>query len=256
MHPHESHAPDDRPGAAPGWPRSRGRLSAVRTLLPSRAAHRPANARLGPGGLRVRAALGRFSRRGRAGAGAYLPASRSIRAPAFPASCSCTEAAMRWGAPKSKAVSSTGCSLRTRDCVIVAPDYRKSLEGPYPAAVNDGYGSLLWLKQYAAALGVRQDQLFVMGMSAGGGLHRRGLADGAGSRSTSGSPTSSRSTRCSTTGWSRSRRGTTTHRSGVRSTTGSRGISTSGALLAATCPNTRRPLSRPTTPSPPPTTTS
>ena len=60
--------------------------------------------------------------------------------------------------------------LRTRDCVIVAPDYRKSLEAPYPAAVNDSYGSLLWLKQNAAALGVREDQLFVMGMSAGGGL--------------------------------------------------------------------------------------
>jgi acetyl esterase/lipase len=60
--------------------------------------------------------------------------------------------------------------LRTRDCVIVAPDYRKSLEATYPAAVNDCYGSLLWLKQNAAELGVREDQLLVMGMSAGGGL--------------------------------------------------------------------------------------
>jgi acetyl esterase/lipase len=60
--------------------------------------------------------------------------------------------------------------LRTRECVIVAPDYRKSLEAPYPAAVNDCYGSLLWLKENAAELGVREDQLLVMGMSAGGGL--------------------------------------------------------------------------------------
>jgi acetyl esterase/lipase len=60
--------------------------------------------------------------------------------------------------------------LRTRDCVIVAPDYRKSLEAPYPAAVNDCYGSLLWLKENAAELGVREDQLLVMGVSAGGGL--------------------------------------------------------------------------------------
>jgi len=60
--------------------------------------------------------------------------------------------------------------MRTRDCVVVAPDYRKSLEAPYPAALNDCYGSLLWLKQHAADLGVREDQLFVMGMSAGGGL--------------------------------------------------------------------------------------
>jgi acetyl esterase/lipase len=60
--------------------------------------------------------------------------------------------------------------VRTRDCVVVAPDYRKSLEAPYPAALKDCYGSLLWLKQNAADLGVREDQLFVMGMSAGGGL--------------------------------------------------------------------------------------
>jgi acetyl esterase/lipase len=60
--------------------------------------------------------------------------------------------------------------LRTRDCVIVAPDYRKSLEAPYPAALNDCYGALLWLKENAAQLGAREDQLFVMGMSAGGGL--------------------------------------------------------------------------------------
>lgn len=58
----------------------------------------------------------------------------------------------------------------TRDCVIVAPDYRKSLEAPYPAAVHDCYAALRWLRQNAAALGVREDQLFVMGMSAGGGL--------------------------------------------------------------------------------------
>ena len=60
--------------------------------------------------------------------------------------------------------------LSTRDCVVVAPDYRKSLEAPYPAAVNDCYGSLLWLKQHAAELGVRADRLLVMGVSAGGGL--------------------------------------------------------------------------------------
>jgi len=60
--------------------------------------------------------------------------------------------------------------LGTRDCFIVAPDYRKSLEAPYPAAAHDGYGALLWLKRNAAALGVRDDQLFVMGISAGGGL--------------------------------------------------------------------------------------
>jgi acetyl esterase/lipase len=60
--------------------------------------------------------------------------------------------------------------IRTRDCVIVAPDYRKSFDAPYPAAVNDCYAALLWLKENAAELGVRDDQLIVMGQSAGGGL--------------------------------------------------------------------------------------
>ena len=40
--------------------------------------------------------------------------------------------------------------VRSRACVVVAPDYRKSLEAPYPAALNDCYGSLLWLKRNAA----------------------------------------------------------------------------------------------------------
>jgi acetyl esterase/lipase len=57
-----------------------------------------------------------------------------------------------------------------RDCVVVAPDYRKSLDAPYPAALNDGYATLLWLRDHAGALGVRDDQLIVMGRSAGGGL--------------------------------------------------------------------------------------
>ena len=57
-----------------------------------------------------------------------------------------------------------------RSCVVVAPDYRKSLDAPYPAAVNDCYATLRWLKDNAAELGVRDDQLIVMGQSAGGGL--------------------------------------------------------------------------------------
>jgi acetyl esterase/lipase len=60
--------------------------------------------------------------------------------------------------------------MRTRECVIVAPDYRKSLEAPYPAALHDCHGALLWLKENAEELGVRSDQLIVMGVSAGGGL--------------------------------------------------------------------------------------
>jgi len=60
--------------------------------------------------------------------------------------------------------------IETRDCVVIAPDYRKSLEAPYPAAIDDCYDALLWIKSNAEALGVRSDQIIVAGHSAGGGL--------------------------------------------------------------------------------------
>ncbi|HEY3444820.1 MAG TPA: alpha/beta hydrolase [Myxococcales bacterium] len=55
-------------------------------------------------------------------------------------------------------------------CVIVSPDYRLSIHAPYPAALDDCYEALVWMKENARALGVRDDQLFVGGDSAGGGL--------------------------------------------------------------------------------------
>lgn len=55
-------------------------------------------------------------------------------------------------------------------CVIVAADYRLAPEAPYPAALDDCYDALLWLRDAADVLGVRADQLAVAGMSAGGGL--------------------------------------------------------------------------------------
>ncbi|GAA4797270.1 alpha/beta hydrolase [Actinomycetospora chlora] len=54
--------------------------------------------------------------------------------------------------------------------VVVTPDYRLSVEAPYPAALDDCYAALLWLRDHAARLGVRRDQLAVGGPSAGGGL--------------------------------------------------------------------------------------
>ena len=55
-------------------------------------------------------------------------------------------------------------------CVVVAPDYRRSVEAPYPAALEDSYTALMWMKDHAKELGVRDDQLMVGGDSAGGGL--------------------------------------------------------------------------------------
>ena len=55
-------------------------------------------------------------------------------------------------------------------CVVVAPDYTNSTDAPYPAALNDCYVALLWLRDNGADYGMRSDRIFVGGDSAGGGL--------------------------------------------------------------------------------------
>jgi len=60
--------------------------------------------------------------------------------------------------------------IEAKDCIIVAPDYRLSTEAPYPAALEDAYATLKWMKNRAKELGIRDDQLMVGGESAGGGL--------------------------------------------------------------------------------------
>ena len=60
--------------------------------------------------------------------------------------------------------------IEASDCVIVSPEYRLSVEAPYPAALEDCYTALLWMKDNAGSLGIRDDQIAVAGESAGGGL--------------------------------------------------------------------------------------
>lgn len=60
--------------------------------------------------------------------------------------------------------------IKRRPCVIVAPDYRKALEQPYPAALDDCYDTLLWMKQNAEALNIHAEKFAIAGNSAGGGL--------------------------------------------------------------------------------------
>ncbi len=60
--------------------------------------------------------------------------------------------------------------MEANDCVVVSPAYRLSVEAPYPAALEDCYDTLLWMKDNAQKLGIRDDQLMVGGESAGGGL--------------------------------------------------------------------------------------
>lgn len=54
--------------------------------------------------------------------------------------------------------------------VMVLPDYRKSYEAPYPAALDDCYLTLMWMIVNHERLGIRSDQIFAGGESAGGGL--------------------------------------------------------------------------------------
>ncbi|MDF2893208.1 MAG: esterase/lipase, partial [Clostridia bacterium] len=60
--------------------------------------------------------------------------------------------------------------IKDSDCIVIAPDYRLSIEASYPAALEDSYKTLLWMKSHAKELGIREDQLMVGGDSAGGGL--------------------------------------------------------------------------------------
>lgn len=60
--------------------------------------------------------------------------------------------------------------IDAKPCVVVAPDYRKALSAPYPAAFNDCYDSLLWMNEHVKELGIVPDKLIVAGHSAGGGL--------------------------------------------------------------------------------------
>ena len=60
--------------------------------------------------------------------------------------------------------------VKSFGAVVVSPGYRLAPLSPYPAAIDDCYAALLHIKQHAAELGVREDQLMVGGESAGGGL--------------------------------------------------------------------------------------
>lgn len=54
--------------------------------------------------------------------------------------------------------------------VVISPEYRLAGRAPYPAALDDCYKALLFLKNNAAELGCNEDQIMVGGESAGGGL--------------------------------------------------------------------------------------
>ena len=54
--------------------------------------------------------------------------------------------------------------------VVVSPEYRLSKESKYPAALEDCYSALKYLKDHSEELGINSSQIMVGGESAGGGL--------------------------------------------------------------------------------------
>ena len=54
--------------------------------------------------------------------------------------------------------------------VVISPGYRLSPRGRYPVALEDCYEALRYMVTHADELGIRKDQIFVGGESAGGGL--------------------------------------------------------------------------------------
>ena len=60
--------------------------------------------------------------------------------------------------------------IETANVVVVSPAYTLSGIAPFPAAFNDCFDTLVWMKENAEELGINPNQLFVGGVSAGGGL--------------------------------------------------------------------------------------
>lgn len=58
---------------------------------------------------------------------------------------------------------------RELDCVVVTVEYRLAPETTYQGSIADNYAGLSWLHRNAAALGVDNTRIGVMGESAGGG---------------------------------------------------------------------------------------
>lgn len=54
--------------------------------------------------------------------------------------------------------------------VVVSPEYRLSYVAPYPAALQDCYATLKYIKEHEKELGINPSQIMVGGESAGGGM--------------------------------------------------------------------------------------
>jgi acetyl esterase len=59
---------------------------------------------------------------------------------------------------------------RRAECVVLALDYRLAPENPFPAAVEDAWTGLNWLRDHASDIGADADRIAVGGDSSGGNL--------------------------------------------------------------------------------------
>lgn len=60
--------------------------------------------------------------------------------------------------------------VKNHGAIVFSPGYRLALFHPYPAAINDCYAVLLYLKEHSKEYGINENQIMVGGESAGAGL--------------------------------------------------------------------------------------
>lgn len=53
---------------------------------------------------------------------------------------------------------------------LLSVQYRLALEHPFPAALDDAYAAVTWAQRHATELNIDANRMFVLGISAGGGL--------------------------------------------------------------------------------------
>ena len=76
----------------------------------------------------------------------------------------------KMGFPSLVYISAAMDLLEKFNVTVFVPRYRLSGKAPYPAALNDAYDTLLYMKENAERLRIRKSQIMVGGESAGGGL--------------------------------------------------------------------------------------
>lgn len=74
------------------------------------------------------------------------------------------------GTARKTASSRAGDFVKKYGAVVVAPEYRLAGKAPYPAALEDCYTALQYLRDHADELGCSSEKIMVGGESAGGGL--------------------------------------------------------------------------------------